>query len=528
MFAQSKLLAALELKNLYGLNTLLHTKDKSAKRRAVLMGVLWVVLIAMVFLYVGGLAFGLVYLGLGSIVPVYLVTISALFIFVFGMFKAGGVLFNRSGYDILCSLPLNAAAIVIARFVRLYVENLIVAAAVLLPGGAVYAFLTRPGAVFYLMWIVSTLLVPLIPVSLASVFGTVITALSSRMRNKAAAESVLTIGLVVVIMLGSSKMGAMSEELTPEMLGALADTAARILGSIYPPALWLGRAMAEGSVLALLLCAAVSALAFAAVTALAACNFHAICRRLNVTSAKHDYRMEQLQKTSALMALCRRELKRYFSSGIYVTNTIIGPVMGVLMAGAALFVGMDAIESTLGVVVDVDILLPFVVGGVFAMMPTTAVSVSMEGRSWWIVKSLPLATKTILDAKLLANLGLLLPFYVTAEILLVLALRPSGAAILRLVVLPALIILFSCVFGLAINLLLPKFDWDSEIYVVKQSAAAGVGGLGGMLMTVVSAVAVMLLPAAYRATGVLAVAALLLISTALLYRMCIRKDLKSL
>ena len=52
MLAQIKILTALELKNLFGLNTLRHTKDKAKKRNAALLSVAWVMLIAMVVFYV--------------------------------------------------------------------------------------------------------------------------------------------------------------------------------------------------------------------------------------------------------------------------------------------------------------------------------------------------------------------------------------------------------------------------------------------------------------------------------------------
>jgi ABC-2 type transport system permease protein len=52
MLRETKILTALELKNIFGLNTLRHTKDKAKKRNAALLSVAWVMLIAMVVFYV--------------------------------------------------------------------------------------------------------------------------------------------------------------------------------------------------------------------------------------------------------------------------------------------------------------------------------------------------------------------------------------------------------------------------------------------------------------------------------------------
>lgn len=525
MLKESKLLAALELKNLFGINALRHTKDRAQKRRTILIGSLMCLLLVMIAVYVGGLVYGLHYLGVGHIAPMYLTTICAAVAFMFGIFKAGAVLFDLKGYDILCSLPLRAGSIVTARFVRMYVEDVLMLLTVMLPGGVMFAVLSRPGAAFYPMWVLSTLLIPLLPLAAASIIGTVIFAISSRMRHKTLVESGLAILVVVLIMVGSTSLGVVSEELTMEMLQEIAEMLTDLLRTVYPPSVWFGDAMAAGSISGILVAAAVSVAAFAAVMFIAARNFHDICRRVNVTSARHDYRMEQLKSGSMLAALFRREWKRYFASGVYVTNTIMGPVMGLIMTGALLFGGMEALESNMGVGFSIAPIFPFVLGGVFAMMPTTAVSISMEGSTWWIAKSLPLPAKTILQSKMLVHLALFLPCLAVAEVMSIIALRPCGLELMWVILIPVLMTVFSSVFAISANLLLPKFDWDSEVYVVKQSAAAGLGGLGGALVAAVGGVASGLMPG-HLVRGVFC--AVILAATVVLYLGSTRKDLSTL
>lgn len=494
MLREAKLLSVLELRNLFGINSLLHTKDKGKKRTAALLSVAWVIVILMVFFYVGGLVWGLVTLGIGEIVGAYLVTIASIVILAFGILKAGGEIFHQNGYDILCALPIRQSAIVVSRFVRMYVEDLVLTLAVLVPGGAVYAFLTRPGLWFYPVWVISALLIPLLPLSLSVLFGAVVTAAASRMKNKALAESVLSVGIVLVVLLGTSQLGAAAPEITPEMLKDMAGIVTELLEKLYPPAVWLGSTMIGSGFTGLLLFVGASAAVFAAVVALTAKNFHAVCRRLNVTTAKHDYRMEQLETGSLLSALYRREFKRYFASGVYVTNTIMGPVMGVLLTGALFFVGADTLGGMMGLPIDLLTLMPFFLGGTFGMMPPTAVSVSMEGKNWWIIKTLPLTAKDVFDAKILLSLSLMAPSYLLAEVFLLLALKPVGLDLLWMLLIPMVIILFACVGGISANLLLPRFDWDNEVTIVKQSASAALGGFAGMLVAIAGGIATSVVP----------------------------------
>ena len=80
MLRQIRILTKLELCNLYGLNVLRFSKDKKSKQKTVGLLMAWAILLAMLIGYVGGLSYGLIYLGLEEAVPAYLITISSLLI----------------------------------------------------------------------------------------------------------------------------------------------------------------------------------------------------------------------------------------------------------------------------------------------------------------------------------------------------------------------------------------------------------------------------------------------------------------
>lgn len=528
MLKQICTLTRLELCNIFGWNVFRFTKDKKAKQKAKIMMAVWGVLILMLFGYVGGLSFGLVQLGLAEAILAYLIMIASLILFFLGMFKAGSVIFRKAGLDTLCALPVSRTAIVVSRFLRMYVENLVFAFLVLLPGICVYAWFVRPGVMFYPVSIVGALFVPLIPIAGASLIGAVITGISSRMKHKSLVTAALSVLVVLAIMLGSSKLSAMEGEISPEMLQMLSENVMGILQKVYPPAVWLGSAVVKGDLLSILAYGAMFLTVFVVVICLIAANFYAVCRRLYGTFAKHNYQMRELKKESVLFSLCKREFKRYFSSGVYVTNTIIGPVMGTVLAGMLLFVDMDFVMGQLPVELDVRACIPFILAGIFCMMTTTATSISMEGKNWWIVKSLPLRTKTILDAKILMNLLLLLPFYLVSQILLILALKPGMAELLWFILISAIIIVFSSVYGITINLHFPVMNWESEVSVVKQSASAMLGGMGGFLLALICAVPVALIPETYADLLKGTICVLLLGTTVWLYRKNNRVDLQGI
>lgn len=497
MMKQIRTLAKLQLQNLYGVNVFRYTKDKKKKQKAIGLGVVWALLIVMIAVYIGAAVFGYVYIGMADIVPAYLIMLASIVILAFAIFKAGSVIFQENAYDILCSLPVSQTAIVVSRFLRMYVENLLLTLLIMVPGIVVYGVMVKPAVSFYLIGVVVTVFVPLIPITIATFFGALVTAISSRMKHKSLVSAALSVGLVVVIMASTGTMSTMEEEFSIEMLQNMSEILTQAIEGIYPPAIWLGNAMVKGDILTGLLCVLGGLVAFVVTIALISVKFHEICRGLYGTHAKHNYKMEQLKKTSVLGTLYKREVKRYFASSIYVQNTIVGPVLAVIFSGTVLGLGLDTIQQAMELPIDIAGVIPVLLAGIFAMMTTTCTAVSMEGKEWWIVKSLPIRTKDLLDSKLLFGLSLYLPFWFVAEILLIIALRPGFMELVWLVLLSLILIVFSQVFGLTINLKMPVFDWENEVDIVKQSASSAIGGLGGFGVILLCMVPVLLVPAEY-------------------------------
>ena len=376
------------------------------------------------------------------------------------------------------------------------VENLLLAFVVMAPGILVYGVMVAPEITFYLIGFIVTIWIPLIPITIATFFGALITAIASRLKHKSLVSALLSILLLTGIMLGTSKLSAMEEEFSIQMLKNLSDIVLTAIERIYPPAIWLGNAMLNGDWLNCFVRVAVALLIFLLTMVVISANFHRICQGLYATSAKHNYQMEHLQKESVLSALYKRELKRYFSSSVYVTNTILGPIMAVVFSIAVLGMGLERMQQALEMPIDITGALPFVLAGIFCLMTTSCTSVSMEGKEW-IIKSLPVKTKDVLNSKLLLNLSLILPFFLVSEVLLAIALKPDFTELVWMLVIPVIMILFGCVFGITINLKMPVFDWENEVVIVKQSASAMIGGIGGFVIVLLCMVTVLLVPAQY-------------------------------
>ena len=334
----------------------------------------------------------------------------------------------------------------------------------------------------------------------------------------------LTIGILLLSM--GSSTGAI--EMTQEMFEDVAAVMAQQIYAMYPPARLFTAGVVEGNMAAFLLFAGLSLGAFLLLAALVQWKFTAICTALNARTARKNYELQSLMAGSPLKALYIRELKRYFSSVIYVCNTLIGYLLMVVFAVAVSVTGLDKMEQMMGLPNLFKRILPLVLALICSFSSTTTSSISMEGRQWWLIRSLPVSTEQILNSKMLVNLTAALPCYAVSAAILLFSVDVSLLERLWIVVIPLVYILFVTVAGITINLRMPVFDWEAEAAVVKQSGAAFTALAVGVVSALAPVAVLIALPSvpAHLVMGV--TAAVILGVTVVLYGKNSRTDLKTI
>lgn len=379
----------LQLVNLYGKNVYRNLKDPKEKRKKFWLYIAYVFIIIVAASYAGGLSYGYVYMGFADILPAYLIMIVSLIILMFSIFKAGDIIFQKNSYDMLFSLPVKNSTIVISRFVRLYVENILLAVTVMLPAIAVFGIMEKPSLSFYVIGMMVVFFLPLVPITISVFVGAVIKAISSRSKHKNLISVLLSVALVIGLMVGGMSFSVSAENIDINELKNLLNIILDVINRIYPPAIWLGNAMLAGDFVACIGCICAGLAVLCLVIGIVSVNYAWICNEIFSTSARHDYQLEDLKSSHILGALYKREFKRYFASSIYVTNTIMSPVMGMLFAAAMFFVTPEQLETMAvdfyaqsGVMLQVRSILPMALAAVFCMTPITAVSISMEDMLW--------------------------------------------------------------------------------------------------------------------------------------------------
>lgn len=480
-------LLKVQLLSTFGLNKALHAGGAERKKAisfSVIMCCTAGLLFVGMFFYCFLAAYAMEQMGmLHLFLPMAMAVASMIGLFT-TIYKTNGTLFGYRDYDLLMALPVKSGTIVLSRVLVLYTVNFVFTMMVLLPAGVIYQIFAKPGLLFFLVYLPLLLVVPLIPIVAAAILGSLIMVISSRFRSSRVISLVLTLALVVGIVVLSTGSGQMSMEDLANMSAMLMGT----INRIYPLAGLFGAAVCDFNVWAILAFAGLSIGVFLAFGVVLGRYYKRINTALTAHGTRSDYKVTSLRTATPASALYRREFKRYFASSIYVMNTIIGEILLLVACAALAVMGANRLEELLelpGFAAQLGAFAPLFMSVMLTMVSTTSASISMEGKTLWLVRSLPVSTEEVFKSKLKVSLTLQLPASLLSSAILAVVLRPSLPVCLLLFLTPVVYSCFITVAGLWANLKFPNFTWTTETTAVKQSAAVMVSMLAGFASSLI-------------------------------------------
>ena len=476
--------------NSWGFNKMLKSKSKGEKIKAILLGIVIVYAFCMIFASMFfmniPLAQGLEKLNALDILlssSILSVTVFSLFM---SIFKLPSYLFAFRDYDLLMSLPVKPSTVLTSKLIFIYLSNLLIANIVTIPPLIIYGYKTTAGILYYIFTVTVTLFIPLIPISIGAVIAYFLGRISTRIRSTNLIMIVGSLLLCAILIVGSPMINQLNSQ---HIQGALP-----VFNSINTILFWIDfyiKALRDSSVFYLIMFVAFSTLVFTVFIAVLSKGFKTINSRMSEKYKSSDYKMTRLKASSPLKALFVKELRFYFSSFIYVTNTAIGPLMMTVFSIAIIILGKDKLAKLLEMPFAGDyIYLSSVAVFAFCIGMTliTASSISLEGKNLWIIKSLPVDIKSILWSKVLVNLALTVPALVINMIIIVIGLELDITTALAMFAVLLTLSLLSPVIGLMINLYFPKLEWTSHMAVVKQSVSVFISMLANFVIIIITIV----------------------------------------
>lgn len=472
----------LELKYLY----MRPGKKGKVRSKAAIAG--WLVLFVLLYLVMAASFAGISVLFASAFLPaglswLYFSMLGLISLFLsslVNMFIASSQLYSSKDKELLLPMPVKPSAIVLSRMFSLYLDGLLYESMTFLPAVVVFWIKAEkvglpealcPIAVFFLN--------SLVILSLSCIFGWIVKTVSLRLKNKAIVSVLVSLVLIGVYYVVYFRINTLLQSAVTHM-----DRLAEVISRNLPPFYMMGTG-ACGAVTNLAGWAGISVVLFAVVYAVISKSFIHIITNEVVAKGK-AYTAERTRQASPLRAMIKKEVVHFVSSPAYMLNIGLGllimPALGIYI-----LIKKDDVKGLVS-------LLPMLIPGsgecvpvallaalcmIIAMCCFTAPSISLEGKSLWLMKSFPIDPHMVLRAKKITHMLLIsLPVVMTCVLVSFALSLPAGTAVLLLLCALSFAYLSSAT-GILINLRHPCFTWTSETQPIKQGAAVTIVLFGG-------------------------------------------------
>ena len=473
---------------------------KKNKARSKASTVMFFVLFAL--LIVGLLGGIFTFLAIGLCRPLASANLSWLYFALMGgiaiLLGAFGSVFNTyaglylpKDNDLLLSMPIPVSTLVAARLFGVYLMGLMYSAVVILP--AVIVFWVTTGITLFSVFggLMLTILISVFVLTLSCLLGWVVAKISQKLKHKSVIAVLASLVFIALYYFVYFK----AQSLIQDLLANAAEYGAQIKSSAYP--LYLFGSVGAGDIKAILIITAAVAVLFGLMWVVLSRSFLHIATSTGKTT-RVAYKETTIRQQSVDTALLSRELKRFTASPSYMLNCGLGTFLmplcaiAVLWKGKNLFAMLDAMfAETAG---SVPLLLCVILCGLASLNFMAAPSISLEGKSLWLMQSLPVNPWKLFQAKirmqlLLTDLPLLLCIVCAAIV------YPLPPLWLFVIVLFAVsYTLLSALSGFMLGVKMPTLTWTNELMPIKQSAPVVIILFGGMGYTVLLFAGFLLLP----------------------------------
>ncbi len=478
------LLLKMQLYSLFGINRILHSHSKKEKQRSTALGGLAVLIIGLMITYSTMISMSMVHMGAVNSLPVISALICSFITLILTFLKSSGVLIGLRDYDIVMSLPVKNSEVVLSRLTMVYLANLFLSMIAVLPSVVIFGANAETGISGNMIFLLSFLFLPVIPMIISLGLGVLISFVSSRSKHKNILSLVLSTLIVLLIVAASAK----AQNMNPDELLNIGILFSNMASRLYPPAGLISKAVEQQNWLYFLAFAGISVFISVMFTGITAYFY----QKLN-TAAFHPstakFKGNMLQVSSPFKAMYKREFNRYFSCTIYALNSTIGMVLLLAAALLLLFISPEALERQSGITGLSQMLrqvLPLVIAVFVTMTSTASASLSLEGKNRWVMCSVPVRAIDIFNSKIAVNLTVICPFVLISAALSGFKLGISLKQAILLCIVPTAYACFISVLGMYLNVKFPKYDWTSEYYAVKGGAISVLATMGaGMLSSVI-------------------------------------------
>lgn len=466
-----KTLIKIRLQGLFASQMRGSKKSKAGGAGKIIFSLLVVAYIAVVFSSLFGMLFSTLLepLQLMGIDWLYFAVMAIMIImlcFIGSVFLVQHEVYEAKDNHMLLAMPIKNRDILLSRVFVILILNYAYEILVAGPAIVVYAMNKPLSIIQIIMFIIVVLTLPLFVLAISSAFGWLMENIMKHVRKKNIVTLVLSLAFFGVYFYAVSSI----QDYVTLLIQNGKSIAQAIEGGLFP-IYHLGIALENGNIVSLLIYLLCAIIPFVAVMYVLSKSFVKLATS-KARAKKIKYVEKPMEAKSLNKALLIREFRHFTSNAMVMLNGSMGVVFTLVGAGALILYKEDiqmlmtAIPQISGYVTPILCMAGVAMGSLNII---SASLVSLEGDRLWIIKSLPIPAKNILDTKLALHLILCIPPQILFAVISAVLFEVSFFDTILVVLAPVLFTSLIALFGLVLNLWRPKFDWVNETVCVKQS-----------------------------------------------------------
>lgn len=417
---------------------------------------------------------------------------SCMLVFVFGIFYVLSTFYFSSDVEKLLPLPLKPSMILGAKFTIVLVYEYLTELVFLLPIMITYGIKSEAGIIYYLFAVIVFVILPVIPLILSSFISMVIMRFTPFVKNKDAFNmfaGIFGLALALGFNMVFQRFGSTTDN-PEQLMQTLISGNNSLVGTmskVFPTAKLAVNGLVfssdlKGIINILLLLVVTIALIALFIILGEALYFkgvigisQAASKRKKLSSAELD---ESTVQSSVLKSYTIKELKILFRTPAYFMNCVLMNFLMPVFLLLPLVAQPDILKEVPKIrsfVNDPNIpgYIIAIAFGVFMFIsvanPTAGTSISREGKNLFVCKYIPVSYRKQLMAKIWSHVLLNAIGLTLVTILAMVVALPPVTILLQLIVIAALVTIFSAFSGILVDLTFPKLEWDTEQRAVKQN-----------------------------------------------------------
>lgn len=472
--------------NLFKINN----KNQSKISKKVFPAILAIIFFSFIFSFASTIIELLAEHNLQYVVLTLFIGVTSILTIIEGIYKSSNLLFNCKDDNLLLSLPIKKSTVLFIRIFKYYVFELLYNSLFLLPAMFAYGAFVSVDITYYIVSFIAILLLPIIPIVISCIIGGISSAFSSKFKFKNIAQIIITMTMLLIIFLSSSNMES--------LIGTIAENATsinNIICSNYYPASAYIKLITDFNVQELLIFIIMHLAIFVSAIALLSKIYFKTNSQVKEVKTKSKNSNYKIIVNSPIKAIMKKELKRFINSPVFVINSAFALVLFVVgcIFGALRF--EETVNTMIGkdistFITDIKLYMPVILFGFICftslMSSISSSMISLEGKSFEILKSLPIKPMTIMKGKILTAVLIMFPFILIGDIIIFITFQFSIAKIIEILIASIILPLISGTIGLIINLKYPKMDAENDTEVVKHSMSAFIAVFIGLILAMIT------------------------------------------